>query len=389
MPKFSLMKRIFLFLILFFTVFSASSQIMVRWYNWGKSLIDKPEKIDTLYVYQLPARFCAALTATTKMTGFFAYADFKLLDTYEVQSLSYLGERLCKQVGFEVGYGSLSFGYGFELGRSSADYKRSLSLGLSNLKWGLGCSYFGLQNHIITSLTIGSPDDDFYMDTIEESAGLGKMRNISVGGYYVLNNKRFAYTATNTINVVQKRTAGSFMLGGRFMWSELDTKEDMSGLFESYSTIQFALGGGYSLNVVLWNRDAINNDDRTVRNITFNVTAMPVVSLVNYLQTKAYTFDIDSDFNDTQTLKKSDVWCYPSPNIVSSAAISMTWGHFYCTSQFNFNMFYFTSQNAVDEDSFEAPNIYIEGYEGDIFSDVSLHGILYNWSLSAKVYYRF
>lgn len=391
------MKRLFLLAFLFLSAFIGHTQKVGEYIEWGKAFIDKPENIDTTRVYQLPARFCFALTSSAQKVGFFAYSDLNLnlyTDGFSlsapVETSTYLGERVCKKIGFEVGYGSLSFGYDVEIGQKSAENKRSLSFGMTNLKWGVSVSYFGLSNYIISDMTIGKPGDVIYMDTTERSNGLGKLRNFNIDGYYVFNGKRFAYTATNTINVVQKHTTGSFMLTGRFMWSDLDTKEDMNGLFEAYSTIQFAAGGGYSANIVLWNRNIVNNDDRTIRNLTWNITAMPVISFVNYLQTRAITEHIDAYGETASTeVKKSDVWCYPSANLIGSSALSLTYGRFYFTSQFQLNFFYFNSQGAMNKNKFATPNLQAEGFNDDIFSDVKLHGILYNWTLTAKLFYRF
>ena len=384
------MKRFLLPLLLFVTAISVQAQGVGHYIELGKAFIDKPENIDSTRVYQLPARFCFALTSRAQKVGFVSYADFRFLEIFPAESTSFLGEKICKKVGFEVGYGSMSFGYDVEIGQKSAKYKRSLSFGMSNLKWGARLSYMGLQNYITSEMKIYLPDEQTVLyDTTDQSAGLGKLRNFTADGYYVFNSKRFAYTATNTINVVQKHTTGSFMLTGRFMWSSLDTKEDMVGLFESYSTVQFALGGGYSANIVLWNRDIVNNDDRTIRNITWNITAMPVISFVNYMQTRAYLIEINENGEETETKKKSDVWCYPSPNLIGSTALSMTLGRFYFTSQFQLNLFYFTSTGAVNKGKFDAPDITIPGYDGKILDDVKVHGALFNWSLSAKLFYRF
>ena len=384
------MKRFLLLLVLFITVISSQAQGVGHYVEMGKSFIDKPENIDSTRVYQLPARFCFALTSRAQKVGFVSYANFKFLEIFPSESTSYLGEKICKKVGFEVGYGSMSFGYDVEIGQKSAKYKRSLSFGMANLKWGFRLSYMGLQNHITSEMKIYLPDEHtVILDTTDQSSGLGKLRNFTADGYYVFNNKRFGYTATNTINVVQKHTTGSFMLTGRFMWSSLDTKEDMVGLFESYSTVQFALGGGYSANIVLWNRNMVNNDDRTIRNITWNITAMPVISFVNYMQTRAYLIEINEYGEETETKKNSDVWCYPSPNLIGSTALSMTLGHFYFTSQFQLNLFYFTSNGAVNKGKFDAPDIVIPGYDGKILDDVQVHGALFNWSLIAKLFYRF
>ena len=52
-------------------------------------------------------------------------------------------------------------------------------------------------------------------------------------------------------------------------------------------------------------------------------------------------------------------------------------------------MFYFTSTGAVNKGKFDAPNIIIEGYDGKVLDDVKVHGVLFNWSLAAKLFYRF
>jgi len=369
------------------------SQNVNDYVEMGKDYIGKKHDVDSLYIYQPEPRFSFALTGKAQQVGFFSYANFNLNFFDQLilpsESVSYLGERIYKKVGFEVGYGGLSFGYDVEVGRKDSHKRRALSFGMQNLKWGARISYYTLQNTIISSMTIGEPGNLIY-DSIELSDRFGKMRNLSLDGYYVFKHRKFAYTATNNVSVIQRRTNGSFMLATRFMWADLDTKEDMTGLFEAYSTVQFSVGGGYSANFVLWNRDAVNNDDRTVRNITYNITLLPVISLVNYMQTRAYETVINlEDDTETQTMKKSDIWCYPKPNLMGSTAISFTWGHVYFNTMFTLNWFYFSSTDAINSGKFDAPAIQIEGYDGDVIQDLRIHGVLYNWTLTAKVVYRF
>lgn len=376
--------------LLVFIAFSGQAQTISKLVNMGKDYINKPVNADSTYIYQLPARFSFALTNKLQMIVFLAYSEFKIFESIPASSTSYLGERLYKKVGFEIGYGGLSLGYDVEVGRHSAENKRAISVGMQNLKWGARVSYFILQNYIISNMVIGDEESEIYEDITESSSGLGKLRNISLDGYYVFNNKRFAYTATGNVNVLQKHTAGSFMLASCFSLSDLDTKEDLSGLFESFSTIQFALGGGYSINAVLWNRDVVNNDDKTARNLTFNITAMPVISLVNYMQTRAYSYTINiADSTESESLKTSNIWCYPSPNLLGSAAINLTWGHFHFTTQFKFNFIYFSSHGAIKKGIFQAPNIHIDDFDSDLISNVSIYGFQYDWMLTGKLIYRF
>lgn len=386
------MRNKLLILLLFFTAISAEAQKLNEYKQMGIRMLNKKNDVDSTYIYQPPARFSFALTNKLQQVGFNALADFKFLETLPSESRSSLKERIYKKVGFEVGYGSFSFGYDVEVGRTSAHKKRALSFGSQGIKWGARISYLALENTIESTLSIGNPGSFFHYDTVGTSDYYSRLYNISLDGYYVFNKKKFAYNATSSVSGVQRRTAGSWMLTGRFMWSDLDCEEDMIGLFESYSAIQLALGGGYSVNFVLWNRDEVNNDDRTVRNITLNLTAMPVISLVNFMQTEAYIEDVqfyDSTEFDVKTLKTSNIWCYPMPNMIGSAGLSMTWGRFYFTTILNFNWFYFRSQDAVNPNKYDAPNINIEGVDGQILSDVKIRCQLYNWTLAAKLVYRF
>lgn len=121
------MKKGLTIIFLIFSAFMVQGQNVNDYIEIGKAFIDKPENIDSTKIYQLPARFCFALTARAQMVGAFAYSDFNLnfyTDgvgfTLPAQALSYLGERVCKKIGFEVGYGSMSFGYSVDVGQKSA-----------------------------------------------------------------------------------------------------------------------------------------------------------------------------------------------------------------------------------------------------------------------------
>ena len=51
------------------------------------------------------------------------------------------------------------------------------------------------------------------------------------------------------------------------------------------------MGGGYSVNFVPWHRDPVGPRDEGLRNLTVNLTAMPVITLFNHLKTTSYVYD--------------------------------------------------------------------------------------------------
>ena len=85
--------------------------------------------------------------------------------------------------------------------------------------------------------------------------------------------------------------------------------------------MQASIGGGYSVNFVPWHKDPVGPRDEGLRNITINLTAMPVLTLVNRLRTSIYEWDEDG--NPTNE-KINRIWCYPVPNYIGSAAVSLT-----------------------------------------------------------------
>lgn len=78
------------------------------------------------------------------------------------------------------------------------------------------------------------------------------MRSFSIDGYYVFNNKRFAFPAAYKMSLVQRHTTGSWMLAARYMQGHLynspEAVWDSYNLLDCFSTMQASIGGGYSVN---------------------------------------------------------------------------------------------------------------------------------------------
>lgn len=140
--------------------------------------------------------------------------------------------------------------------------------------------------------------------------------------------------------------------------------------------MQASIGGGYSVNFVLWHKDPTGTKDKGLRNLTVNLTAMPVITLYNYLKATSYEYDDEGAYNG-KTVSK--VLCYPVPNYIGSAAASLSIGRFYFSTQFTYNRFYFRSRDAFDTSQM---NIL------DDVDNLSFTGTFHDWMLTGSLIYR-
>jgi len=351
----------------------------------------KRDDVDTTRIYQ-PSKACLSLglLTTGQKAGFGVDVDFKVkfddassLDGISKYSLS---ENLCKKIGLEVGYGNASFSYSLEVGPRSAWKKSAFGLGIMGKSWGAKFNYSKITNPFISSLTIGQEGNEgyFHDEIITEEAA--DLKNFTIDGYYAFNNKRFAYPAAYKIGLIQRHTAGSWMLTARYMQGSLyNTPEaswDSYNMLDCFSTMQASVGGGYSVNFVLWHKDPVGPRDEGLRNLTINLTAMPVITFANYLKTTVYEFDLDEENDEFhQTGERvSKIWCYPMANYIGSAAVGLTMWRFFFSTQFTYNRFYFRSRDAFNASQMDIPN-YVDG--------LSFRGTFHDWMLKGILVYRF
>ena len=388
-PNSRSMKRLLTTIFLFFGIASMCAQEN-PFLGKVNHLLTKPAIIDTTRIYQPKASFSLGLFSTGQKAGFDVDVNFMIDFVDDVRSTGLsqysLSENLCKKIGFEVGYGNVALGYSLEVGPRSAWKKSAFGLGIMGKSWGAKFNYFKISNPFISSLTVGQEGDEgyFHDEIITEEAAL--LKNFSIDGYYVFNNKRFAYPAAYKIGLVQRHTAGSWMLTARYMQGSLYNSPgaswDSYNMLDCFSTMQASIGGGYSVNFVLWHEDPIGPRDQGLRNLTLNLTAMPVITLVNYLKTTSYEYDFDMETSEIYHSgeKTSRVWCYPMPNYIGSAAVGLTLWRFFFSTQFTYNRFYFRSRDAFDASQMDLP---------DYVDDLSFRGVFHDWMLKGILVYRF
>lgn len=353
---------------------------------WRKvnNFLTKPAVVDTTRIYQPKPCFSLGLFSTEQKAIFNTNVKFNLdiegqylpgLSTYR------LSENLCNKIGLEVGYGNIGLGYGFEVGHKSAWKKRSFAFNIIGKSWGLRFNYFKITNPFTSGLTLGNEGDSIYINDEIISKESAVLRNFSIDGYYVFNNKRFAFPAAYKMSLVQRHTTGSWMLAARYMQGHLYNSPkaawDSYNLLDCFSTMQASIGGGYSVNFVLWHKDPVGPRDEKLRNFTINLTAMPVITFINYLKTTSYEYD---DYGHYSGEKVSKIWCYPMPNYLGCAAFSMTFGRIYFSAQFTYNWFYFRSSDAFVINKLDLP---------DYVDDLTYQGSFRDWTAKGLVVYRF
>lgn len=170
-----------------------------------------------------------------------------------------------------------------------ADYKSTLSLGVNYLgvmvslslnpaklmgkykdfevnlssygkRWGFDLGYQDARNFTGWYEDEGEP-------RIELPSEVLRMKALNMNAYYVLNHRRFSYPAAFSQSYIQRRSAGSFLLG----ISGLSMQTETTGTVESLLKMtNIGLGAGYGYNWVPW------------RNWLFHLSALPTLTVYSH-----------------------------------------------------------------------------------------------------------
>ena len=375
------MKRLSAFLLMF-AVLSAHAQELNFWQKVNE-LLTTMKKIDSTYIYQPKQHFTLGLFSTVQNAGFNARSQFNYQDEGDVVSgvTRYsLGQYPSTKIGLELGYGKFVLGFGLEVGPKRAYQKRLLGVNLLGKAWGLHCSYFSLNNHFQSTIELNIANEDPFYTGIFFAQDLAMLKYLNIDGYYVFNNKRFAYPATYKAGLVQRRTSGSWMVTMRLMHGSLYSTPEASlnsyFFMDCFNTVQVSMGGGYSVNVVCWHKDPTGLRDKGLRNITLNLTALPVLTALNYIKTTSYNYDNE----ELSGANSSNIFCYPMPNFIGSTALGITLDRFFISARFVYDWFYFHSDYA-----FNAEDQHIS----DRVDELALRGSIRNWSAKLLFTYKF
>ena len=126
---------------------------------------------------------------------------------------------------------------------------------------------------------------------------------LNLNFYYAFNYRRFSFPAAFSQSYIQKRSAGSWMIGASFDGSKTELNDMTIRLNE------FAVGAGYAYNLVI------------ARHWLCHLSALPTMTVYSHDYTKTKTTaDEGNDLTTTNTVRHDMKYHFPSAIITGRAA---------------------------------------------------------------------
>lgn len=191
-------------------------------------------------------------------------------------------------VGVWVGYRGTGISYSYSLAKNSG---RNFSISTTGAKYGFN---FRLRRFSMDDVDFTGAD--YINGKKEAEVSLhGQLdapvwiRSVYANGYYVLNGRHYSQAAAYNQSVIQRRSAGSFLVGATWYQSSFDFSDKANKLFIFFGNNvnriklhQANIGVGYGYNWVPF------------RGFVVNAMAMPTISVYN--RVKVYKYKSNYDF---------------------------------------------------------------------------------------------
>ena len=250
---------------------------------WVKTLIDSSAvaTVDRNYIEQPKPSWAIEARTTLNQATLKVTSTWDDLEDGPTDLWMKSKNGLSTSAGLWLGYRGYGFGYSKEFGKTSG----------STLTFGAMGGSFGI-NLRISSYNSDMPD--IYVDGKKVSSYDGdddhlddpvKVRTLFLDGYYMFNGKHFSYAAAYDNSLIQKRSAGSIVVGGMYCHSRADYSTDsnwmltllMLGMGKMKFT-QGSIGAGYAYNWV------------PARGWLVSVMAIPMLTFYN--RTTKYMYNL-------------------------------------------------------------------------------------------------
>lgn len=248
-------------------------------------------KYDTLFISRPPYRW------TIKLRGSLSGATLQTLtnnDNTEEDTRLHSACRGTMSVGATYrGLGlSVSINPG-KLAGINKDYE--LNLNSYGNKFGFDIVFLS-SNTLKGYQEINGKRTDIDKGTVSQDA-------LNVNFYYAFNGRRFSYTAAFTQSYLQKRSAGSFMIGASFDGTKtrVNDNADKGTIPSKLTLVEFAIGAGYGYNLVLG------------KQWLFHLSALPTFTVFAHSKME--------ETGDVQRMK----YKFPSVIITGRSAAVYTW----------------------------------------------------------------
>ncbi len=210
---------------------------------WGDSLMaSKYRKVtfDTMYITRPNARW------TVKLRGNLSGAKLETIDHYNSNTYTTIAKASYRgTLSVAVAYRGIALGLALnpaKLAGKSKDYEMNLN-SYSN-RYGFDIVYLSSKTYHGT-MEIGNRLCNIPKGIINQEA-------LNVNAYYAFNFRKFSFPAAFSQSYIQRRSAGSWLIGGSFDASRTKINEDeVVGTQNMEIHIsEIAIGGGYGYNWV-------------------------------------------------------------------------------------------------------------------------------------------
>ena len=208
---------------------------------------------------------------------------------------------LASSIGFWVGYRGTGFSYSKSLTKNAGRY---YSISSTGAKYGFN---FRLRRFNTKDARFSSTDRNLETGVESEFDSAVIMpspvwiRSVYINGYYVFNGRRYSQAAAYNQSVIQRHSAGSFLLGATWYQSSFDYSDYTNAAYmiighgiHRIKVHQANLGIGYGYNWV------------PLRGLVVNVMAMPTISVYN--RVKAYKYETNYDLSAEQSVDDFGNW---------------------------------------------------------------------------------
>ena len=344
--------------------------------------------LDPNAVYVPAPRWTVALTGDLRQATFSQTQDFSLpsaklgpdgemiVEETPVNVSVYVKGKVGTGIGVQVGYGDLCLSLSRNLGGEGSD--EVYSFDYQSAGYALQAQYFSYLNPVNYHQIFGEEGDWRYREDDGITEKPGQIRSFLLDAFYAFNRRTFAYSAAYRGNLFQKRSAGSWMFGGKVILGDyrIDPEEEIAHWVNGQSrqgTAQVSLGGGYSYNLVPFHRQPYGERDKGLRNLTINMTFLPMVTFFNQFSSTAY--------HDLENGVYKEVDKYVSNgklqvNYVARLGIGYTYNLFSVNLSASNNDYSYSGNSSV---------VY-RGYQTD---DVKTEGKYFRWTATLRLGMRF
>ena len=207
---------------------------------------------------------------------------------------------IASSVGFWVGYRGTGFSFAKSLTKNAGRY---YSVSSTGAKYGFNFRLrrFNTQDAKFSATDYENGQTTGKYDTDVKMPSPVWIRSVYINGYYVFNGRRYSQAAAYNQSVIQRRSAGSFLVGATWYQSSFDYADIKNALFMiighgiyRIKVHQANLGIGYGYNWV------------PLRGLVVNAMAMPTVSVYN--RVKAYKYETNYDLSPKEPVDNYGDW---------------------------------------------------------------------------------